>query len=93
MAIMYEYGCQACRYQWEEMLSSDDRYKPVNEGCPKCGKLEVMKVCGNAGFTVPEGGCGNASNGYSSYHGDAELFKAKGRDQRDKLKREYGLKK
>jgi len=32
---------------------------------------------GTGGFTVPEGAYGNAANGYSTTHGDAENFKAK----------------
>ena len=77
MKILYKYFCLNCDWEEEIMLKMDDRYGPTEEPCPTCKKLTVQKWVGCGGFTVPEGGCGNAANGYSSYHGDSEIFKNK----------------
>lgn len=75
--ISYDYECQACGFSREVILSSSKlRDEPVEKPCPNCQAMSVIRIIGGAGFTVPEGACGNAANGYSSYHGDSENFKA-----------------
>lgn len=90
--ILYSYQCKECYIEFEEYHSMAHRDVPLTKPCPACNKFAVIRMMGNGGFIVPEGGCGNAANGYSSYHGDAELFKAKGTAREAKLKKDYGLK-
>ena len=73
----YLYKCESCGEEFEYQLAIKLRDLPTTHPCPKCSHFEVRKEVGCAGFTVPEGDVGNAANGYSSYHGDAENFKAR----------------
>lgn len=90
--IYYEYKCDNCGDTFSRMLPMDERDKPTLKGCEKCEQLSIYRVLGCGSFTVPEGGCGNAANGYSSYVGDAEIFKAKSKKEREQLKKEYKVK-
>lgn len=76
MMILYKYFCLRCDWEEEMLKEMKDRYEPMKEPCPNCKEMTVEKWMGTGGFTVPEGGCGNAANGYSSYYGDSENFKA-----------------
>jgi len=74
--ILYKYVCDNCALAFEQPVDCiADRDKPCEGGCIRCGG-EIKRVITYGGFTVPEGGCGNAANGYSSTHGDSENFKA-----------------
>lgn len=59
-----------------------ERNTPLAFPCRKCDDYSIRRVIESGGFSVPEGGCGNAANGYSSTHGDAENFKAKSRGEK-----------
>lgn len=75
--VIYDYVCEHCGRRSEHIVDSiADRDKPCERQCIRCGKYRVTRVIRTGGFTVPEGGCGNAKNGYSSYHGDSANFKA-----------------
>lgn len=80
--IRYSYKCEYCWHTWEEDRRVDEREIPTVLPCPKCHEYGVYKLIGSAGFSVPEGGVGNSANGYSSTHGDAEIFKAKSRGEK-----------
>ena len=75
--MLYEYECTKCGHRFEEMHKIENRLVPTTHPCPRCEEYEVFKITGCAGFSVPEGGCGNAANGYATTHGDSENFKAK----------------
>lgn len=74
---LYEYKCENCKHEFEYHAPIAHRELACTKPCPKCSYFDVYRIPGCAGFTVPEGGCGNAANGYSSTHGDAENFKAR----------------
>lgn len=74
---LYAYECFECEHAFEEMYPVKLRDVPTTYPCPRCGEYSIERGVGCAGFTVPEGGAGNAANGYSSTHGDAENFKAR----------------
>ena len=75
--ILYEYICSSCTHTFTEMHNMCSRNKPLAFPCPSCGEYEVYRKMGCGGFSVPEGSCGNAANGYSSTLGDSENFKAR----------------
>ena len=35
---IYEYRCENCEDEFEELVSFSERERPVNEPCPSCGK-------------------------------------------------------
>lgn len=74
--ITYLFKCDKCGNTFEKRLEMGERNRPTLEPCPSCLTESIYRVPGYGGFSVPEGGCGNAKNGYSSYHGDSENFKA-----------------
>lgn len=75
--VVYEYVCDNCNRSFEESHHIKDRDYPTKFPCPRCLKYSIRRVISVGGFSVPEGSCGNAANGYSTYVGDAENFKAK----------------
>jgi len=76
--IVYGYVCDNCEYSFEQGQDSIDlRDVPTTQPCPRCDRHDVRRAIGYGGFTVTEGGCGNAANGYSSTLGDSENFKAR----------------
>ena len=79
--MIYEYCCDSCEHTFEVILKVHQRYVPTEEPCPECGNLRVYKLPSKSSFNVPEGACGNANNGYSSYHGDSENFKARAKNE------------
>lgn len=74
--ILYEYLCDNCKEYFTDVCSIEDRDQLTKEICQSCGAMSVRRLLTTGGFTVPEGGCGNAKNGYSSYHGDSQNFKS-----------------
>ena len=40
---MYEYYCESCEHQFEELLSVSKRDDPINEPCPNCKEKTVKK--------------------------------------------------
>lgn len=40
---MYEYKCESCGHQFEEMLPMKDRGVPVGNPCPECKVLKVKQ--------------------------------------------------
>ena len=77
--ILYQYECTKCNYKHDMFVENIDcRDEPIRTlVCPECdGGKTFKRNLGGAGFTVPEGSCGNAANGYSSFHGDSENYKA-----------------
>lgn len=77
MSVIYEYVCEHCNRKFETMVDSiADRDNPTKRQCIRCGKYRIVRVLSPGAFFVPEGSCGNAKNGYSSYHGDSANFKA-----------------
>lgn len=89
--ISYDYVCEECGWVEERLVDSvEDRDSYCGLPCTSCGSTSTIRPPASAGFTVPEGGCGNAANGYSSYHGDSEIFKARGTDREAKVRKEYG---
>lgn len=89
---MYQFKCDNCDNEWEELLDVKDRNLPTTFPCDRCNTYNVYRVVGCGGFNVTEGACGNAANGYSSYVGDEQIFKAKSGAEKDAIKKEYGLK-
>ena len=79
--MIYTYLCDCCEEKWEESRKVSDRYLPTTLPCSKCGEMSVIKVPDAPMIKVPEGALGNAENGYSSTHGDAENFKAKSKGE------------
>jgi hypothetical protein len=75
--IAYRYLCEHCEHEFEYHVPMAHRDLPTTKPCPKCNHFEVIRPPAVGGIEVPEGGVGNAKNGYSSYHGDAENFKAR----------------
>ena len=75
--ISYKYYCTECDWEGEMLVPKiDDRDYYVGTWCPSCTKETLRRAIGPTAFKVSEGGCGNAANGYSSYYGDSENFKA-----------------
>lgn len=78
--MTYEYECKNCGYGFEMFqVHSDDRDAPTKLKCAKCGERAIVRLISQVSIDVPEGAYGNAANGYSSTHGDAENFKAIGK--------------
>ena len=79
--MRYEYYCEGCHRVFEEDHKIEYRDLPCTFPCSVCGEYEVVKKINAVGISVPEGGCGNAANGYASTHGDSENFKAKSKGE------------
>lgn len=77
----YEYYCKNCGHTFEFFTSIEYREMPCTTPCKKCGAFEVKRDISAVNFNVPEGGCGNSANGYNTYHGEAENFKAKSKGE------------
>ena len=75
--IEYVFRCENCKHEFEYHLPMAHRDLPTTKPCPKCSHFEVIRPPAVGGIHVPEGAVGNAANGYSSYHGDSENFKAR----------------
>ncbi len=61
----YEYGCQACGKEWEEMQRITE---PPTEVCPNCGKKAAHRlISGGTNFILKGGGW--YSDLYSSSNG------------------------
>ncbi len=42
---IYEYSCENCEDEFEELVSFSEREKPINEPCPSCGEENIrLKV-------------------------------------------------
>jgi putative FmdB family regulatory protein len=78
---IFEYVCSNCNFNWEDIVPTEYRDLPTTYPCPRCQQHTVEKAIRAFSFSVPEGSCGNAANGYSSTHGDAENFKAKSKGE------------
>ena len=50
---IYEYGCQQCGYDFEEMQKFSD---PPIESCPECGSLEAKRKVSVSAFHLKGGG-------------------------------------
>ena len=50
---IYEYGCQQCGHDFEEMQKFRD---PPGERCPKCGSLEAQRKVSVSAFHLKGGG-------------------------------------
>ena len=50
---IYEYGCQQCGYDFEEMRKFSD---PPIESCPECGSLEAKRKVSVSAFHLKGGG-------------------------------------
>ena len=74
---VYQYKCFWCGKDFEDYHPVAHRDLPETQPCPYCAQFEVSRVLTVPHFTVPEGGVGNAANGYASTHGDAENFMAR----------------
>jgi putative FmdB family regulatory protein len=62
---IYEYRCEKCDCQFEQLVSSGEK-KPVI--CPKCGSKQVKKCisCFSSSGILHEGGCNSSgSKGFS----------------------------
>ena len=80
--ILYSYICTdpMCGHIFDLFVENiNERDKPCEtEVCLVCGE-PIRRMLGCCAFKIPEGASGNAANGYSSYHGDSEIFKRKNR--------------
>lgn len=77
MSILYSYECKECGEPRDILVDCiDDRDKPCEEILCQLCQGELKRNLGGSCFFVPEGSCGNAKNGYSSYHGDSANYKA-----------------
>ena len=50
---IYEYGCQQCGHDFEEMQKFSD---PPVERCPECGSLEAQRKVSVSAFHLKGGG-------------------------------------
>lgn len=85
--ILYEFCCGRCALKWEEMLPIEHRDLPTTLPCKRCGEYEVWRVPPRVSFSIHEGACGNAANGYSSTIGDCENWKARDRGEKEPYKK------
>ncbi|MBR4741278.1 MAG: zinc ribbon domain-containing protein [Desulfovibrio sp.] len=64
---IYEYGCQKCGHEFEELVMAEE-----DPCCPACGSKEVQKMMSKCSH---QGGCcqttGEASTGGGGCHGCA----------------------
>ena len=45
---LYEYKCEECGYEFEEMLHFSERENPINAPCPSCkGKVQLKMSMGS----------------------------------------------
>ena len=45
---LYEYKCEECGYEFEEMLHFSERDDPINEPCQSCkGKVQLKMSMGS----------------------------------------------
>ena len=57
---IYEYRCENCKYEFEELIFPDE---PPIEDCPKCTKKEVRQLISTPSFSLKGGGW------YSEHYG------------------------
>ena len=62
---IYEYGCQQCGHDFEEMQKFSD---PPVERCPECGSLEAQRKVSVSAFHLKGGGWYKDGYGLSLIH-------------------------
>lgn len=64
--IIADFRCNDCKNIFEVSKKKvlDDFPKDVE--CPKCKSTDTYRMFGIGNFSIAEGKCGNADNGYSS---------------------------
>src|SRR5271169_3909181 len=70
----YEYGCQACGHEWEEVQRITEAPREV---CPKCGKTAAHRLISAGTNFILKGG-GWYSDLYSSAKGGAKKVDSNG---------------
>jgi putative FmdB family regulatory protein len=48
----YEYHCESCDYEFDELLNMVDRKKPESSPCPKCQKQTIKLKIATTHFTI-----------------------------------------
>lgn len=64
---IYQYQCQACGHQLEEMQKLGE---PPHKKCPKCGQMSLNKTISAVGFQLK--GSGWYASGYAKESGKTE---------------------
>ena len=88
---IYEYGCQQCGYDFEEMQKFSD---PPIESCPECGSLEAKRKVSVSAFHLKGGGWYKdgygvkAADDAKSKTNDSEKKEAKKEDSKKETKSE-----
>ena len=88
---IYEYGCQQCGYDFEEMQKFSD---PPIESCPECGSLEAKRKVSVSAFHLKGGGWYKdgygvkAADDAKSKTADSEKNEAKKEDSKKETKSE-----
>jgi putative FmdB family regulatory protein len=80
----YEYGCEACGNQWEQVQRITE---PPVEVCPKCGKTAAHRLISAGTNFILKGG-GWYSDLYSSSSGGAKKTASKDTTSSDTAKSE-----
>ena len=70
----FEYVCEHCHLQWEQLLSIEERDDPTHQVCPRCSKPTVVRPTRCAGFIL-KGHCWSRDN-YTTHVGDDPRYKA-----------------
>lgn len=42
--MLYQYRCNECKHEFEELLVVDERYKPCEKPCPSCGEVNKIEI-------------------------------------------------
>ncbi len=51
----YEYFCNKCQHEFDEILKIDERDAPTKSPCPKCGQSESIEQKMSAPAVVADG--------------------------------------
>ena len=79
---IYEYGCQQCGHDFEEMQKFSD---PPVERCPECGSLEAQRKVSVSAFHLKGGGW------YKDGYGSKSTEEAKSKTDETRESRRGGL--
>ena len=75
---IYEYLCESCGFQFEEVQKFND---PPLEECPECGKNSASRQVSMSAFHLKGGGW--YKDGYSGVNNESEKKEKSGKEKKD----------
>ena len=84
---IYEYLCETCGYQFEEVQKFNE--PPIDE-CPDCGKKSARRQISMSAFHLKGGGW--YKDGYSGKSSESEKTEKSGKEKTDDLDKKTSVK-